>query len=84
MIPRTSDQDRWLAEAANALAEAERLTGLLALTRPRHDLTLAALQAQIMTLRREIEWLRRERAGERRREFYPQWMEYSVWTAPVP
>jgi hypothetical protein len=81
--PRTSDHDRWLAEAGNALADAERLTGLLALTRPRHDLVLAALQAQIMTLRREIERLQRERAGERRREFHPEWMEYSVWHAPA-
>ena len=83
MNPRNSDQDRWLAEAVSALAEAERLTGLLALTKQRHDLVLAALQAEIMTLRREIERVQRERAGERRREFYPEWMEYSVWQAPV-
>lgn len=82
MDSRKSDQDRWLAEAAGALAEAERLTGLLALSRPRHDLTLAALQAQVMGLRREIERLQRERAGERRRDFHPEWMEYSVWHAP--
>jgi hypothetical protein len=65
------------------LAEAERLTGLLALTRTRHDLTLAALQSEIMSLKREIERLQRERAGERRREFHPDWMEYSAWHAPV-
>jgi hypothetical protein len=80
--PRKSEQEQWLAEAANALAEAERLTGLLALGRPRNDLALAALQAEIMTLRREIELLQRERAGERRRDFHPDWLEYSVW-APV-
>ncbi len=83
MSPRNSDQDQWLAEAINALAEAERLTGLLALARPRNDLILAALQADIMRLRREIERLQRERAGEGRREFHPEWMEYSVWQAPV-
>ena len=83
MNPRKSDQDGWLAEAAIALAEAERLTGLIALSRSRHDLVLAALQAEIMTLRREVERLQRERAGERRREFHPQWTEYSVWHAPV-
>ena len=79
MNPRTSDQDCWLADAVSALAEAERLTGLLAFTRPRHDVALAALQAEIMTLRREVERLQRERAGERRREFHPKWMEYSAW-----
>ena len=83
MSPRKSDQDEWLVEAANALAQAERLTGLLALTRPRQDLTLATLQAEIMGLRREVERLQRERAGERRRDFHPQWMEYSVWHAPA-
>jgi hypothetical protein len=45
-------------------------------------LALAALQAEIMGLRREIELLQRERAGERRRDFHPDWLEYSVW-APV-
>jgi hypothetical protein len=76
---RTSEQERWLAEARTALAEAERLTGLLAPTRPSCDLTLAALQAEIMGLRREIERLQRDRAGERRREFHPDWMEFSAW-----
>lgn len=80
MSPRKSEQERWLAEAANALAEAERLTGLLAVSRPRHDLTLAALQAEIMGLRREVERLQRDRAREQWREFSPEWMEFSAWT----
>ena len=84
MNPRKSDQDGWLAEAAGALAEAERLTGLLALARSRHALVLAALQAEIMTLRREVERLQIQRAGERRRELHPEWTEYSVWHAPGP
>lgn len=83
MNPRKSEQERWLADAALALADAERLTGLLALTRPRHDLTLAALQAEIMGLRREVERLQRERPRDERRDFYPEWMEYSVWHAPA-
>ena len=83
MSPRKSEQEHWLAAAAAALAEAERLTGLLALTRQDGDLTLAALQAEIMGLRREVELLRRGRAGERRRDFHPDWLEYSVW-APAP
>lgn len=82
MSPRKPDQEQWLAEARSALAEAERLTGLLAHARSRNDLTLAAVQAQIMGLRREIERLQRERAGERRREFHPDWMEFSAW-API-
>lgn len=83
MNPRKSDQDRWLAEAVSALAEAGRLTGLIALTDPRHDMVLATLEAEIKSLRREIEGVQRERAGERRRDFHPDWMEYSAWHAPV-
>ena len=81
MHPKKSDQHRWLAEAASALAEAERLTGLLAFGQARHDMALASLQAEIMTLRREIERVQRERAGERRREYHSDWMKYSVWPA---
>jgi hypothetical protein len=80
VTPRNSDQDRWLAEAASALMEAERLTGLLASRRSRNDLTLAALQSEIIGLRREIERLQCERVGERRREFHPNWTEFSLWT----
>lgn len=80
MSPRKSDQEQWLAEAANALAEAERLTGLLALNQPpSSDLTLAALQAEIMGLRHEIELLQRGRVGERRRDFHPDWLYQSAW-----
>ena len=79
MSPRKSEQDQWLAEAATALAEAERLAGLLDLTGARSDFALAALQAEIMGLRREVERMRRERAGDTRREFHPQWLEYSAW-----
>lgn len=83
MSPRISEQQQWLDEAARALAETERLTGLLALAEPRSsDLTLAALQAEIMGLRREVDSLRRGRSGERRREFHADWLEYSAW-APV-
>ena len=78
--PRSSDQDLWLAEAAHALAEAERLTGLLALMQPRNDHELAALQSEIMGVRREIERLKRDRLGEKRREYDPDWMRSSAWT----
>ena len=81
MSSKSADQERWLADAANALAEAERLTGLLALVRPRHDLTLAALQAQIMVLRGEVERLQNARFSGQRRDFDPQWMELSAWSS---
>lgn len=81
MNPRKIDQDRWLAEAVTALAEAERLTGLLAFSRSRHDTALVSLRAEIMTLRHEIERVQRERAGDRQREFHPNWLEESVWNA---
>ena len=80
MSPRSSDQDLWLAEAAHALAEAERLTGLLALMQPRNDHEFAALQSEIMGVRREIERLKRDRLGEKRREYDPDWMRSSAWT----
>ena len=76
---RNADQDRWLAEAAGALARAEKLTGLLALMQPRKDRELAVLQSEIMGLRRAIEQLQRDRAGERRREYHPDWMKSSAW-----
>ena len=79
MIPRKSQQEQWLAEAVSALAEAERLTGLLAQVQQRTDLSLASLQAEIMGLRFEVERLRREQSGERRRDFDPSWLE-SAWT----
>ncbi len=79
MSPRKSEQDQWLTEAAAALAEAERLAGLLALAGTGGDVALAAVQAEIMGLRREIERMRRDRAVDARREFHPQWLEYSAW-----
>lgn len=72
-------RERWLTEANEALAEAERLTGLLASERPHRDLVLASLQSHIIALRREIERLKRSDAGERRREFHPNWTENSAW-----
>ena len=77
---RLTDHDQWLFEAIVALGEAERLTGLLALARPRHDLTLAALQAEITGLRREIERLQRTRSADGRRDYHPEWMQLSPWS----
>ena len=79
MSPRKSEQEQWLGEAATALAEAERLAGLLAMAGVGSDLALAALQSEIIGLRREVERLQRERAGEKRRDFHPNWLEYSAW-----
>ena len=74
-----SEQEQWLAEAADALAEAERLTGRLALSWPQNDATLATLQVEIIVLRCRVEQLQRGRAGDKRREFHPRWLEYSAW-----
>lgn len=73
--------EQWLAAAAEALAEAERLTGLLATSGQRHDLTLATLQSEIMGLRREIEQMRRQAGAERRADFHPDWLRQSLWTS---
>lgn len=77
---KEANQEQWLAEAAKALAEAERLTGLLATRGRRHGLALAALQAEIMGLRREIEQLRRQARGGRPADFDPDWLRQSLWT----
>lgn len=77
--PRNAGQDQWLAEAADALLRAERLTGLLALMQPQNDRELAALQSEIMGVRQEIERLQRDRTGEWKREYHPDWMK-SAWT----
>ena len=79
MSPNKPEQAQWLAEAAEALAEAERIAGLLALAGVCHHPTLAALQAEIMGLRQEVERLQRERGGDKRRDFHPKWLEYSAW-----
>ena len=78
MSSRKADQNQWLSEAVVALGEAERLTGLLALSHTHHDLTLAALQAEIMELRHEIERLQRIRSGDGWRDFHPDWMRLSA------
>ena len=61
-------------------SRAERLTGLLALVQPQNDRELAALQSEIMGVRREIERLQRDRTGELKRKYYPDWMKSSAWT----
>ena len=78
--PRNTNQDQWLNEAAEALLTAERLTGLLALMQPENDRELATLQSEIMGVRREIKRLQRDRAGELKREYHPDWMKSSAWT----
>ena len=80
MTVREPNQEQWLAAAADALAEAERLTGLLAMRGRSHDLTLAALQAEIMGLRREIDQMRRQALAERPADFHPEWLLRSLWT----
>ena len=79
--PRNASQDQWLTEAADALLRAERLTGLLALVQPQNDRELAALQSEIMGVRREIERLQRDRSDELKREYHPDWMKSSAWTS---
>lgn len=80
MSGHKSEQNQWLEDASGALAEAERLTGLLALSRPRSAPGLAVIQAEIQSLRREVERFRRDRLVERRRDFDPNWLEFSAWT----
>ena len=82
LTPRNPEQEKWLAEVGSVLAEAERLTGLLALASPRDDTMLAAVQSQIMALRHQVEWLRREGSSDKRRDFDPKWIQMSAWCPP--
>lgn len=82
LTPRNPEQEKWLAEVGFALAQAERLTGLLASVGRGDDTVLAAVQAQIMGLRQQVEWLRRVSDGGKRSGFDPNWMQRSVWCPP--
>jgi hypothetical protein len=77
---RETNQEQWLAAAAEALAEAERLTGQLAIRAGHDDLTLASLQSEIMGLRREIERMRRKARADHRADFHPDWLRQTLWT----
>ena len=77
---RNEEQERWLAETADALACAERLAARLIELRGTTDLEpVLAIQAEIALLRHRVEQLERENGGQR--EFDPNWMESSAWAS---
>jgi hypothetical protein len=78
--PRNEEEERWLAETANALACAERLAARLIELRGTADIEPAlAIQAEITVLRSRVEQLERENGG--RREYDPNWMHSSAWAS---
>ena len=80
---RNEEQERWLAESAEALACAERLAARLIELRGTRDIQpVLAIQAEIAVLRDRAEQLERENCG--RREFDPNWMKSSAWAALKP
>jgi hypothetical protein len=66
-------------EASNALAEAERVTLLLASMRLSHDPFLAIFLDQIVTLRREITRRQRLRNTEALNGLQESWTENVLW-----
>jgi hypothetical protein len=79
--PRNKEQEQWLADTANALAQAEYLTARLMDLRGTGDLAaVMAIKAEIAILRLRVEAMERE--GDDRREFDPDWSEKSAWCAP--
>ncbi len=75
---RNEEQERWLAETADALALAERLAARLIELRGSSDIEpVLAIQAEIAFLRNRVDQLERENRG--RREFDPNWMKSSAW-----
>ena len=80
---RNEEQQRWLAETAEALACAERLAARLIELRGTRDLEpVLAIQAEIAVLRHRVDQLERENRG--RAEFDPNWMNSSAWAAHNP
>jgi hypothetical protein len=80
--PRNKEQEQWLADTANALAQAEHLTERLMELRGTGDLAAAmAVKAEIVILRLRVEAMERE-GGCDRREFDPNWAEKSAWCPP--
>lgn len=79
---RNEEQERWLAETANALACAERLAARLIELRGTSDIEpVLAIQAEIAILRNRVDQLEWENGG--RREYHPDWMKSSAWPSPA-
>ena len=78
--PRNEEQERWLAETADALACAERLAARLIELRGTADIEpVLAIQAEIAVLRDRVDQLERENQG--RRDYDPNWMNSSAWAS---
>jgi len=78
--PRNAEQERWLAETADALACAERIAARLIELRGSADLEpVLAIQAEIAVLRNRVDQLERENDG--RRDYDPNWMKSSAWAS---
>jgi len=76
--PVASARAHWLAELAEALEEAQRLTVLLGNERPESD-ELGIMRARIKAVRKELDTLRRAGLGEVRREIDPNWTNLTTW-----
>ena len=77
---RNQVQEKWLAETAEALACAERLTARLVELRGTSDIApVIEIQAEIAALRQRVEQLERESGS--RTEFHPDWLDSSAWAS---
>lgn len=77
--PRNKEQEEWLAETADALAQAEHLAARLMQLRGTGDMaSVLAIKAEIAILRRRVNAMERE-GHQNRREISPNWTEKSAW-----
>lgn len=76
--PVASARGRWLAELAEALEEAHRLSIQLGHDRPESD-EAVVLRVRIVAVRAELDALRRAGISEARREINPDWTNPATW-----
>lgn len=76
--PLASARARWLAELAEALEEAHRVSLQLGAGRPETD-EAVVLRVRILAVRAELDALRHAGIGEVRREIYPDWTNLATW-----
>jgi len=76
--PVASARARWLAELAEALEEAHRVSVQLGHDHPELG-EAVALRARILAVRAELDTLRRAGIAEVRREIHPDWTNLATW-----
>lgn len=76
---RNALDERWLAEAARALSEAEKLVWRMTDQSDGREDELDRLRMRIALLRCDVGRAQTGRAAVNRNELYSEWMNLSVW-----